>query len=355
MSSESMYAIKVNKPNDFEYCKVPVPEPGPCEVLCRVETVAICGTDPHIINGDFPNFWPKEFPFIPGHEWSGVIVELNELSGKFGWKKGDRVCGISHVGCGYCSMCLSGRFNICINFGNEELGHRQYGHYTPGAYAQYIRTSVKSIAHIPDDMGFNVGSCMDPLSIALHVIERSLLEPGDSVLVNGTGPQGLMSIMCARSMGAGLIIASGRGTRLKLAEKLGAVPIDYQKEDVAARVIELTAGLGAKRVIECAGTEKGVKQACAAVAKGGRISMVGLPKEDIAIPIKRIVLDEIDMVGNRANPNTLERSIAMVQANKMDIKSLITHEYMLSDYDEALDVFVKRKDNSLKVVLKPNS
>lgn len=151
-SNKSMYAIRVNKPNDFEYCKVPVPEPGPYEVLCRVETVAICGTDPHIIKGDFPNFWPKKFPFIPGHEWSGVIVELNELSGKFGWKKGDRVCGISHVGCGYCSMCLSGRFNLCLNYGNIECPVVRAPAWTDGANDIFLNLLLypKAVLHQGD-------------------------------------------------------------------------------------------------------------------------------------------------------------------------------------------------------------
>jgi L-iditol 2-dehydrogenase len=354
--AEKMYAIRLNGPNDFEYTQVPVPEVGPFEVLCRVESVAICGTDPHIIEGDYPGFWPKEFPLIPGHEWSGVIERLDEKAYEFGWREGDRVCGISHVGCGYCSMCLEGRYNLCLNFGNEKLGHRQHGHYTPGAYAQYMLSSIKSIAKLPDSMSFNAGACMDPLSIALHMVMRSRLEPGDSVLVNGAGAQGLMSIMCVKSMGAGTIMVSGSGNRLTIAEKMGAIGINYRQEEVAARVRELTGGTGAKRVLECSGTEAGIGQACAAVAKGGCISVVSLPPGDgnITIPLKQLVLNEVELVGNRANPNTLEKAIAMATANNFDIDSLVTHEYPLSDYAKALEVFVGRKENSLKVVCKPN-
>lgn len=352
-----MFAIRLNGPNDFEYTKVPVPETGPFEVLCRVESVAICGTDPHIIEGDYPGFWPKEFPLIPGHEWSGVVEKLDEKAREFGWRKGDRVCGISHVGCGYCSMCLEGRYNLCLNFGNEELGHRQHGHYTPGAYAQYMLTSIKSIAKLPDSMSFNAGACMDPLSIALHMAMRAKIEPGDSVLVNGSGAQGLMSIMCAKSLGAGKIMVSGSGTRLEIAEKMGALAINYRESDVAQKVRELTGGLGAKRILECSGTEKGIVQACEAVAKGGCISMVSLPPGDgnITIPLKQIVLNEIDIAGNRANPNTLEKAISLAEANDFDIDSLVTHEFPLSEFEKALDIFVGRKENSLKVICKPNA
>lgn len=353
---EKMYAIRLNGPNNFEYTEVPVPQVGPFEVLCRVESVAICGTDPHIISGDFPGFWPKEFPLIPGHEWSGVIEVLDEKAYEFGWREGDRVSGISHVGCGYCTMCLSGRYNLCLNFGNEKLGHRQHGHYTQGAYAQYMLTSIKSIAKIPDSMSYNVGACMDPLSIALHMVMRSKIEPGDSVLVNGAGAQGIMAIMCVKSMGAGIVMVSGSGYRLKIAETLGAIPINYREENVPERVMEITNGLGAKRVLECSGTEIGLQQACHSVGKGGCISAVSLPPGDgnLTIPFKNIVLNEVELVGNRANPNTLEKAISMAELNGFDIEGLVTHEIPLSDYAKALDIFVGRKENSLKVVCKPN-
>lgn len=354
MEKMTMKAVRLNRPNDFEYCDVPVPSPGPYEALCRVETVAICGTDPHIIAGHFPGFWPKAFPLIP----RARVVGGDRRAGRVGlrtWlKKGERVCGISHVGCGYCSMCLSGRYNLCLNYGREEVGHRQYGHYTQGAYAQYMRSSVKSIARIPDDMDFNTASCMDPFSIALHMVMRSGLQPGDSVLVNGSGPQGLMSVMVARAMGAGTIVASGTGFRLGVAKTLGAVPIDYRSEDVVKRTRELTGGSGAVRVIECSGTEQGVRQAWDAAAKGGCVSMVSLPGEDVPLPVRRLVLDEISVVGCRANPNTLDRALAMVQGSGLDLAGLITHIMPLSGFARALDIFVGRKDNSLKVVLKPN-
>ncbi|HBR01932.1 MAG TPA: alcohol dehydrogenase [Ruminiclostridium sp.] len=353
MIPKLMGAVRLNAPNNLEYCQVPVKEPDEYEVLCKVESVSICGTDPHIINGEYPGFWPKEFPLIPGHEWAGTIVKLGNKAYELGWSVGDRVCGISHKGCGYCPMCLKGRYNLCLNFGKEELGHRQYGHISQGAYAEYMATSIKSIAKIPDDMDFNVAACMDPFSIALHVVMRSRIEPGDSVLINGSGAQGLMAILCARSMGAGTIVVSGSGSRLGAAEKFGAIPIDYHKEDVVARIKEMTHGLGVQRVIECSGTEAGIRNSCEVVAKGGCISIVSLPKSDVQIPIRKIVLDEIDLVGNRANPNTITKAISLAGQYKKELKSMITHEFPLEQYEEALRVFTNREQNSLKVVMKP--
>jgi L-iditol 2-dehydrogenase len=348
-----MNALRLNGVNDLEFCSVPVPSPDTAEVVCRVESVSICGTDPHIINGDFIGFWPKSFPIILGHEWSGVIIELGKQSAEFGWKIGDRVCALSHVGCGQCRMCLEGRYNLCLNYGNANLGHRQYGHYIQGAYAQYMCTSVKAIEKIPDDMDFNIASCMDPLSIALHMVMRSHILPGDSAMVNGAGAQGLLSILCLKSMGAGLIMISGSGNRLDAAKRLGVVTIDYRNEDVVSRVRELTGGLGAKRVIECSGTEAGIRTACLSAAKGGCISMVSLPKDDVMIPIRKMVLDEIELVGNRANPNTLGKAITIGMTFKKEIHEMITHEFSLSEYAKAFEIFNGRKDNALKIVLKP--
>ena len=144
-----MRALVLHAPDDFAVEDVPRPGPGPYEVLCRVRAVAMCGTDPHIIGGDFPGFWPKEFPFIPGHEWCGEVVELGPGAADLGFEEGARVAGTSHAGCGFCRLCVEGRYNICENYGDERL-HRKYGHYTQGVYADYAVHSIKSVFRVPD-------------------------------------------------------------------------------------------------------------------------------------------------------------------------------------------------------------
>ena len=350
---KTMKALRLNAPNDLEYCEVPVPSPGLNEVLCKVESTSICGTDPHIIGGDFPGFWPKQFPLIPGHEWAGQVVALGENAQLYGWKIGDRVAGIANMGCGFCKNCMEGRWTICLNYGKDKI-HNMYGHITPGAYAQYIRVSIKSIARIPDDMDYNLAACMDPLSIALHMVERSGLMTGDDVLVNGSGAQGLMAILCCKSMGAGRIFVSGSGRRLEQAAKLGGIPINYREENVVEKIMEYTGGLGVKRVMECSGTASGVAQAWGVIARGGCISTISLPKEEVPIPVRKLVLDEIDFVGNRANPNTLEKAIVLADQNREELQQLITHEFPMSEYKRAFEIFNGRLDHSLKVIVKPN-
>ncbi|MDH3650351.1 MAG: zinc-binding dehydrogenase, partial [Saprospiraceae bacterium] len=350
-----MDALVLNGVRDFEVKRIPAPQaPDVDEVICKVDTTYICGTDPHIIAGDFQNFWPTSFPFVPGHEWSGTVVRTGTRAASLGWHEGDRVCAISHCGCGYCRMCMKGRYNICLNYGHENRGHRQYGHYSQGAYAQYMRTSIKSISKIPDTMSLEIAACVDPLSIALYTVKRSRMQPGDDILILGTGPQGLMAIMCAKALGAGRIVAAGSGGRLEMAAKLGAVIIDYRNEDVVKRIKDLTDGLGVSAVLECAGTVQSIRQACQAAARGGVISMIGIPHEDPKIPIKRMVLDEVELVGNRANPNTATEAIDLLQHGRIDIRPLLTHTYLLKDFAAALDTFEGRKEGAIKVATKPH-
>lgn len=350
-----MDALVLRAPSKFEVCRVAIPEPGDDDVVCLVDTTFICGTDPHIIHGDFPGFWPKSFPFVPGHEWSGTVVETGKKALAMGWRTGDRVGAISHCGCGYCRNCLTGRYNICLNYGDESKGHRQYGHYTSGAYAQYMRTSIKSISKIPDWMDLELSACVDPLSIALYTVKRTRLQPGEDIFILGAGPQGLMAILCAAAMGAGRIIVAGSGERLERAVGLGAIGLDYRDCDVVEEVMALTSGYGVPRVCECAGTTQSVHQACMAAARGGVVSVIGIPLDDPQLPVKRMVLDEVELIGNRANPNTAEEAISLLANGRIDLKPLLTHRFALSDFAAALETYEQRKAGATKVAVKPNS
>ena len=169
----------------------------------------------------------------------------------------------------------------------------------------------------------------------------------------GTGPQGLMAILCAKTMGAGRIIAVGSGQRLALAATLGALPIDYRSGSVVEQVRELTGGHGVPAVVECAGTADAIRNCCLAAAKGGVVSVIGIPHEEPRLPMKRIVLDEIEIVGDRANPNTAEDALALLVNGRVDLTPLLTHRFALADFATALDTFERRRDGAVKVAIKP--
>ena len=346
-----MRALVVSAPNEFAVTDVERPRPGSMEVLCRVRTVAICGTDPHIIQGHYPGFWPKAWPLVPGHEWCGEVVEVGDGAAKLGWTTGTRVAGTSHNACGYCRRCIEGRYNICENFGVEGL-HAQYGHNTDGAYAEYVVHSVKSVFPVPDTLSDEEAAMLDPTAIALHTVIRGGHRPGDTVAVVGPGVMGLLVAECAQALGAGRVVVIGRGPRLAKAAELGHETVDFTAGDPVAAVRELT-GTGADVALECSGAAEAVGQCVELVRKGGRVAVIGIPMEDARIPTQRLVLDEIDVVGVRATAGEMPRAIELVAAGRIRLRELITHRFALDDFAEAYATFTERRDGALKVVVTP--
>ena len=347
-----MEALVVHEPDRFSIESVPRPEPGENELLCKVHAVAICGTDPHIIHGDFPGFWPKEFPFVPGHEWAGEVVEVGLGAERFGWRTGTRVAGTSHAGCGFCRRCVEGRYNVCENYGNEAV-HRQYGHYTQGSYAEYVVHSIASVFPIPDSLGWDEAAMLDPTAIALHTVKRGRHAPGDTVVVVGPGVMGLLVAECAWALGAGRVIVVGRGERLAKADALGNEIVDFTAGDPVERVRELTEGLGAEVALECSGDPAAVGQCADMLRRGGRVAVIGIPLEDAQVPMQKIVLDELEIVGVRAAAGEMHEAIALAAAGKIRLGELITHRFALTEYAEALRTFTERVDGALKVIVHP--
>jgi L-iditol 2-dehydrogenase len=341
-----MRALVVTAPNEFSVRDVERPRPGRLEVLCKVRAVAICGTDPHIIQGHYPGFWPKEWPLIPGHEWCGDIVELGEGAAALGWEVGTRVAGTSHNACGVCPRCVEGRYNICENFGVEGL-HAQYGHNTNGAYADYVVHSIKSIVRVPEALSDEEAAMLDPTAIALHTVRRGGQRPGDTVAVVGPGVMGLLVAECARVLGAGRVVVVGRGERLARAAELGFETVDFTAVDPVQ-----TAG-GADVALECSGATEAVAQCCALVRKGGRVAVIGIPMDDARIPIQRVVLDEIDLVGVRATAGELPMAATLAGDGRIRLRELITHRFALEDFADAYTTFTERRDGALKVIVRP--
>jgi L-iditol 2-dehydrogenase len=265
---------------------------------------------------------------------------------------GTRVAGTSHAGCGFCRLCVEGRYNLCENFGNERL-HRQYGHYTQGAYADYVVHSVKSVFAVPDGISDEEAAMLDPTSIALHTVKRGGQAPGDSVAVIGPGVMGLLVAECARALGAGRVLVVGRGPRLERAAELGHEPVDFTAEDPVEAIRERTGGRGADVALECSGDPEAVGRCVELVRKGGRVAAIGIPLDTATIPMRRLVLDEIELVGVRANAGEMPEAIALVAAGRIPLRELITHRFTLEDFADAYRVFTERVDGALKVIVRP--
>jgi L-iditol 2-dehydrogenase len=349
---KTMEALVVLEPNRFEVREVAVPVPGPNEVLARVRAVSICGTDAHLIHGDYPGFWPPAFPFIPGHEWAGEIAALGPGAERYGWAVGARVAGTSHDACGVCQKCVEGRYNLCENYGRPGL-HKQYGHNVQGADATYVVQGVKTIFPLPDALGFDEGAVIDPASIALHVANRGGIAPGDTVAITGAGAIGLLGADAARIRGAGRVIVVGRGQRLAKAAALGFETVNTAAGDPVGAVRSMTGGLGVDVALECAGVPEAVEWALEMLRRGGRCAAVGIPTLGVEIAMQRLVLDELELVGCRATAGEMRRVMPLVEQGRMRVRDVMTHRFSLRDYGQAMATFKDPASGAIKIIVAP--
>lgn len=352
---KTMRAMVLTAPGKFEVRDVPVPVPAPEEVLCKIGGVAICGSDPEIFRGDIAGVWPPHYPFIAGHEWSGRVVALGEHVTKF--KVGDRVAGEAHKGCGHCRNCLEGRYTTCLNYGNYESGQRHYGFINNGAYCQYQAYHVKALTPMPDNVSYKEGAMADTAGVALHGIELSSLTPGSTVAVIGPGPIGMMAMKISRALGSARVIVVGRGSRLQSAVKLGSDDaVDFTKCDPVERVRELTGGLGVDVCYESSGAKGTVCQGVRMCRRGGKVVMLGVAPDGVKeeIPFKYTTANEIAILGSKANPNTGWKVMQLISHGNIKVKDMVTHTFDLEHVADAVDTFINRKDNVMKVVIYPN-
>jgi L-iditol 2-dehydrogenase len=355
MIPKNMKACMLTAVNKFEIGEVPVPETAVGEVLCRIRAIAICGTDPEIVDGTHRSKgWPPKYPFIMGHEWSGEVVKVGPGVGEF--KVGDRVAGEAHKGCGHCRNCVKGDYTLCLNYGKPDTGHRHYGFTVPGANCEYNTYSVKAVKKIPDNLSFAHASLVDTAGVSLHGIKLIGITPGGTGAVFGPGPIGLCAMQIARGLGAKNIIMVGRGHRLQVAKQMGVdYAIDFEKEDPVERILEITGGVGADEVCECSGAAVTPRQCVDSVRKGGRISLLGFYEDkEVLFPVMtKIVLNEIMIRGSRANPNVSAEVIALFEKGILRGDKIVTHRFPLEKYEEALYTFTQRKEGAIKVVVEP--
>lgn len=357
---ETMKAMTLTAYEHLAMATMPVPKPGPGEVLCRIKAVAICGSDPKMIHGGykFAN-WPPFYPFVMGHEWAGQIVEVG--AGVTGFKVGDRVAGEAHASCGKCENCKRGNYTVCLNYGKDgndgelDMGHRHYGFYYNGANAEYNVYKTHAIHHIPDNVSYDVASMCDCAGVAFHGVELAGVTPGGTSVVIGPGAIGLCAMQECKALGTGRVIMIGRGARLEKARELGAdICIDFEKEDPIARVMELTGGVGADEVMECSGASDSLLKACHMVRKTGAVAVIATYHADtVPVPANIINFNEIRLVGSKANPNVSQKVLNFFATGAIDGEALITHRFSLEEYPKAVELFEKRREGALKVVINP--
>lgn len=350
--AEKMKAVVMTAPKEYEVKEVDVPEVGYGEVKIRVKSVAICGSDPKLFEGLYLPTWPPAYPFIAGHEFSGEVVEVGE--GVTAFKPGDRVAGEGHLGCGHCENCAKGLYNLCLNYGKPEQGHRHYGFINQGAYAEYAVYNARALSLIPEGVSYDEAALLDTATTAFNGVRLAGIEPGGDSVIIGPGPIGLFAMQIAKALGSRTIVL-GRGARLEKAKELGAdIAIDITKENAVDAVNRVTNGRRADQVFECVGNEDTVAEAIMMAKRGGKVVLIGMPiKADMTIPIKPLVMDQISVTGSRASSTLFPTTMNMFASGAINAKALITHTFPMDQIHEAVDTFYHRKDGVIKVVVHP--
>jgi len=312
----------------------PVPRRSqPDEVLIEVKAAGICGTDIHILHDAFP-YWP---PVILGHEFAGEVVEVGPEVTRVAI--GDRVVGEPHTrACGKCHLCRTGNRQICP-------AKRSPGWGIDGAFARWLVMPDVLLHKLPDAVSFDEGALMEPAAnVVQDVLLRSRVEAGDVVVVLGPGPIGLVAAQCARIGGAKAVVVVGtdkdEALRLPAARKLGVEhAVNVQKSDVAKLVGDLSDGRGADMVVECSGAEPAINQAVSLIRKQGRLCVIGMTgKKSISFTWDAAIFKDcrIDFHVSTAY-ECWDRTIALVAAGQLDVRSLITHRAPLAEWEQVFD------------------
>lgn len=350
-----MAAVVYPRPNERRIERVAIPSPGPGEALVRVKSSTICGTDQKIYAGQFPG---TPFPHIPGHEWSGEVVEAGP--GVVEVRPGDRVGVEIHVGCGRCPRCLEGLYVLCQRYGERKAGHAHIGFTVPGGMAEYCAVPARALHRVPEGLSWDEGAFTDNIGIALYAVERGRLRAGETLVVVGSGAFGVLAAQVGRALGVGRLLLVGSGTqRLAFIRGLSVADevIDARDEEAVERVKQLTGGQGADVVIEFAGTAEAARDSVLMARRGGRVVLAGSTgpgRELSGVDLSVIVRGHLDILGALANPHGVSRrGLDLMARGLVDVQPLITHHFALPDFDQAWDTFVERRDGAMRVMLHP--
>lgn len=319
-----MRAIVFSQPGSFALQEVPDPDVGPRDVLVRVEAVGICGTDVHVLAGEFE---PTVFPIIPGHETSGVVeVVGGEVTG---FAVGDRVSVDPTLTCGECSFCTAGHANLCENWNASGVGR------TNGSTAELQVAPVKNVHRLPDQVDLRLAALIEPLACAIRGYDLLPRRMGEHYLIYGAGTMGLLMAQLAPRAGAASVTVVDRNpARLQVAAEVGV-------ELVATAAAEVARPGGWDTVIDCTGVVAAIEDGLTQVRRGGTFQQFGVAPTDAHATFSpfRVYNDEITVVGSMAVLNSYARAVEMFAAGALQAEPMVSHAFTLDDYGEALDMF----------------
>ena len=320
----------------------PEPEVGHNDLLIKIRKTAICGTDMHIYNWDEWSQKTIPVPMVVGHEYVGEVVGMGQEVK--GFKVGDRVSGEGHITCGHCRNCRAGRVHLCRN--TEGVGVNR-----PGAFAEYLVIPAFNAFKIPDNISDDLASFFDPFGNAVHTA-LSFDLVGEDVLITGAGPIGIMAAAVAKHVGARHVVVTDINPyRLELAKKMGATrAVDVSKEDLKDVMNELGMTEGFDVGLEMSGVPVAFRDMLNKMNHGGKIAMLGIPPQDVAIDWNQVIFKGLVIKGiyGREMFETWYKMASLLQSG-LDLSPIITHTFSIDDFQKGFDTM--GSGHSGKVIL----
>ncbi|UQA90913.1 zinc-dependent alcohol dehydrogenase family protein [Streptomyces halobius] len=332
-----MRAIVIDTPEHFGVTTVPDPTPGPGEVLVAPAAVGICGTDVHIVQGEFA---PTPYPIVPGHEFTGEIVALG--AGVTGLRTGEQVAVDPSLFCGACHYCAIGHGNLCEKWG-------AIGDTVDGAMAEYVKVPAANCYRLPESVDVVQGTLIEPLSCAVRGFDVLPRRLGDHYLIHGAGTMGLMMLQLARAAGAAsLSVVDINEDRLRIADRLGA-------DATGVHADALDRPQGWETVIDCTGVIPVIEDGLTRVRRGGTFQQFGVAPSAAKASFSpfSVYNDEITIVGSMAVLHSFGRAVDLMAKGVIDADTMITHSFGLDEFPAALQAF--RDGSGRKIQIRPNA
>jgi 2-desacetyl-2-hydroxyethyl bacteriochlorophyllide A dehydrogenase len=331
-----MKAVVIEEPNRVAVTQIADPTPSPSEAVIKVEACGICGTDIHVLRGEFA---PTRYPIVPGHEFCGEVVAIGADVRNV--KVGEFVAVDPSLFCGRCRQCRAGRFNLCENWNAIGVGSAN------GASAEFVAVPSANAFALPSDLPRHWGALVEPLSCAVHGLDMVDVKMAEAYLIYGAGTMGLLLAQLAKNAGASRVEMVERNPkRHELARRLAA-------DRVAVSADELDRPQGWDVVIDATGVVPAIEDGIRRVARGGTFLMFGVANADATATFSpfRVYNDEIKIIGSMAVLHSFERALSLLVKGFIDCEAMITNRFQLDEYQSAIDTFLA--GSGLKVQVAP--
>lgn len=343
-----MKAMLLTEHKKLEITDVADPKVADDELFVRVKTCGICGSDVHGFDGASGRRIP---PLIMGHEAAGVVEQIG--AGASDFKVGDRVTFDSMIWCGHCDYCQRDMRNMCES--RRVLGVSCNEYRRDGAFAEYVNVPQRIVYPLPDELSFEQAAMIEPVSVAVHAVNRTPLQTGDTAIVIGAGMIGQLCTQALRAAGCKRVYVTDiDDSRLEQARSLGAdEAFNARTTDVAAEVLRRTSGRGADVALEAVGATDPINTAIKCLRKGGALTLVGNVTPTVELPLQAIVTRELQLTGTCGCNGEYPQCIDMISRGVINVDGLITAVAPLDDGPAWFDRLYRGEPGLMKVILQP--